>query len=175
MKRALYFVALAAALALVAGPVMADHVTEPTRPIDAIGWKLYEYGNQPATLLTACNGTETYAKKDLRIDLVVRMLDVNNRNPSAHFNITVTQNLIEGQSKHYIWRQLAKHSNVPPHDGYIDPNFPTYITWQWAIVDQNLEGYEGTTQEFVYFLDSLEADNRQFTVKCKFQVANVLS
>lgn len=176
MKLRHVLIAFALGAALMASvPVIADHVTEPTRPIDGVAWKLYEYGNQPATLLTACNGTETFAKEDLRIDLHVRMLDVDDRDPSAHFNIIVTQNLIEGQAKRYIWRLLSKHSNVPPHDGHIDPSFPNYITWQWAITDQSLIGYEGTMQEFVFNFQSLEADNRLFTTKCKFRVADVLS
>ena len=171
MRRAPFFAALALAMALVAGPAVADHVNEPTTPITAVRMALYQYSNSAETLLTVCNGSEVVLFDNMRVETFVTAAGVKgNGNPSEHFDerLTLVRVLNLGQNNEaekYEWEAFWRHSNIPPHALRAAGS-----GWESSQNKQQLENYAaGTVLRFIDKVSPLESGG-SFTASCTFTV-----
>lgn len=115
MRRALYFVALASLLVLVAVPAIGDHVTEPTAPVTGLQLDVYQYTN-PSTTMMLCNGTDQITFDLVRIEPRVWVA----AKPSEHYTVNVQVVFAETLSGRAAitfkqWGITWKHQNVSPH------------------------------------------------------------
>lgn len=175
MRRTFYFAALAATLALVAGPAVADHVSEPTIPITGMTLRLYKYQELPSTLLTACDGSEEVTFANLRVESLVTASGIGSEgNPSEHYHErlkleVITQLGQPQQAEKYQWDVEWKHSNIPPHASQVVGS--PVRTWESSQTNQRILGVypSGTVLRFTEVLTTLESE-QQFVSVCTFTV-----
>lgn len=115
MKRIPYFAALAASIALIAGPAIADHVTEPTAPVTGLFLKVYKY-TDPLNTMMRCDGTDRITFDQVRIEPGVSVAG----KPSEHYTVNVNVAFAESLSGRAAvtfkqWGASWKHQNVAPH------------------------------------------------------------
>lgn len=142
MRRVPYFAALALALALVAGPAIADHVVEPTLPIkDIVALNIFAYPDG-TTKLVACDGSETRTWSSARIEPKLSFEAPNqgdNRNPSEHFVVRITVSRLmpdpTGGGFNVVkdWDAVWFHQNRGPHA--TNPQ-------QWEVTQSNTYGLQ---------------------------------
>lgn len=152
MRRIGYVVALAAALALVSIPVVADHVTEPQTPISSAALVVYAYPNF-STRLTACDGSEVVKRvdgtvaKDVRMETFVNSTSMAAGNPSEHWTEEITLFVVTGlgtrlEVERYEWSAMWRHSNIPPH---AKGGILSHAGWESSQNNQRLDRYAAGT------------------------------
>lgn len=143
MRRVPYFVALALALALVAGPAVADHVSESTLPIKAIvALNVFAYPDG-TTKLIACDGSEARtwvaARIEPKLSFETPNGSIDNRNPSEHFVVRITVSRLipdtTGGGLNVVkdWDAVWFHQNREPH---------ATKPQQWEVTQSNTYGLQ---------------------------------
>lgn len=181
MRRTPYLLALAAVLALVAGPATADHVSEPTKPVDGFAIRLYEYQNLANTLLTACDGSEVVNFNPVRVESLVTSTAIGNTgDPSEHYNERVKPRIVVNLGQSNEKEQVPpgsftyvewKHSNIPPHAAQV-PGFPAR-TWESSEDGLVIKGLAPGTVFRVYGTLTGRESGNFFEVSCTFTVGTV--
>lgn len=139
MRRASYFAALASLLVLVAGPVIGDHVIEPTAPVTGMQLFLYKY-TSPTTTLMRCDGTDRITFDQVRIEPRISVA----AKPSEHYTVNIQVTFAESLSGRAAitfrqWGLTWSHQNVGPHTKGGSVEKP----WEVAQVNQWLHGRLG--------------------------------
>lgn len=105
---------IAGALLLVALPVVADHVSEPTHPIDRLDlWVGHSTGQR-----LDCSTIDTFDNTQLRVNVEV-LSDRPDGDPSEHFDalLTVWHSWDAGRNKgRMLFSDKWRHQNIPPHE-----------------------------------------------------------
>lgn len=142
-------------------PVLADHVLEPTAPITGVELRVYNYPHA-ATLLTACDGSETVSWNNVRIEPDVIAV----AKPSEHFDgrIVFAKVLNPGRREtvRAVWDNEWKHSNLPPHTN------TESLKWE-ASMGNNYELIPGTMYEISFRGHTLESQVF-YETSCRFKV-----
>lgn len=112
---------LAAGLLLASAvPALADHVTEPTRPIVSADWRVFPY---PQGALDVCQGDGEYhvppVGENLRMELDISSDPATKENPSEHWDVLVVLSESVGTPTRPAYRNLVSwnvfHQNQPAH------------------------------------------------------------
>jgi hypothetical protein len=143
MKRLLYSVVCTGALILASIPAIADHVTEPTLPIEGLTLKIWDYPDS-TTQIVNCDGSETRAWEKARIEGSLSFQRARadgtsaGADPSEHFRVeiivsTVTIKNNGDVTKRKDWDAEWRHQNREAHS-----NTPG----RWTAVTSNTYGLQ---------------------------------